>query len=745
MHPVRALIATAALALFAAIAPASVALAGQFTIATCQSDRLHFSAVAFSGDFASRGMMTQRRCNPNGPGDRGLITANRRGRGTIARGARASVSIAAPPGTQFTTFTWAGRLYRSDCRYRLEIWAIRPGGHRIRLKRLLANRNCDMRSVKGLDEHFWSRVAGSTRIVQEILCNARRRQRACSARGSNEIITVEAEVGVADYLPPVARVLPDTPLGAGAWVSGYQPLNYTASDNVGVRKATAVTGGIADGFDTRPCAFSAPTAFAIGVPCLNGPGHIVVATGRLHEGLQRLTVLAQDTAGNLGYAPQVVVRLDNTPPERAVVSSEAGEQWRSANDFRLSWTNPAEPNAAPIVAAFYKLCDVGTGRCVVGRQPGANIASLPLKVPAPGQWSVSLWRQDAAGNASTLASSVPVTLRYDPEPPKVIFAPLAPADPTLVTAPVTDAVSGVADGTIEIGRVGSGIWQTLATKRLGSRLVARIDDAALAPGNYLLRAIVHDQARNESSTTQLANGQPMIVTLPIRTTPSMLAGIVHDRVVRRVVRRHGKRRVIRAHEITVEGSAVVRFGRRAQVVGRLTDRAGHALAGARVEVWAGSPAAPAQLITFVRTDADGNYTYTSPGTSSQTLRFVYRGSPTVLPAQTQVSLAVRADTSLRVSRRRVLNGQRVVFSGRVRSVPIPVGGKLIQLEVRLPGRWQTFRTAHTDASGRWAVPYRFTRTRSVQHYRFRVQLPPEAGYPFVDGTSRSVSVRVRGR
>jgi hypothetical protein len=177
----------------------------------------------------------------------------------------------------------------------------------------------------------------------------------------------------------------------------------------------------------------------------------------------------------------------------------------------------------------------------------------------------------------------------------------------------------------------------------------------------------------------------------------------------------------------------------------LTDRAGHGLAGAQVEVWASSVASPPGLITFVRTDSDGNYSYTSPSTSSQTLRFVYRGSPTVLPAENQVSVSVRADTSLRVSRRRVLNGQRVMFSGRVLSVPVPAGGKLIQLEVRLSGRWQTFRSAHTDAKGRWAVGYRFKRTRGVQHYRFRVELPPEAGYPFVDGTSRSVSVRVRGR
>ena len=41
--------------------------------------------------------------------------------------------------------------------------------------------------------------------------------------------------------------------------------------------------------------------------------------------------------------------------------------------------------------------------------------------------------------------------------------------------------------------------------------------------------------------------------------------------------------------------------------------------------------------------------------------------------------------------------------------------------------------------------YRFRRTRGVQHYRFRLRLPREAGYPFEPGTSRSLTVRVRGR
>ena len=116
-----------------------------------------------------------------------------------------------------------------------------------------------------------------------------------------------------------------------------------------------------------------------------------------------------------------------------------------------------------------------------------------------------------------------------------------------------------------------------------------------------------------------------------------------------------------------------------------------------------------------------------------------------LPAERQVRLVVPASSTLRVSRRRVLNGGTVTFSGRVLSTPIPSTGKLIQLEVLLPSGWQTFRTVRSDGAGRWALPYRFARTREVQRYRFRATLPSEAGYPFGAGRSKVVRVRVRGR
>ena len=64
---------------------ASNARAGVFEVATCQADQLNYSSRAFT-HFATRRMMIKRACNPDGPGLRGLITANVVHDGRVKRG-----------------------------------------------------------------------------------------------------------------------------------------------------------------------------------------------------------------------------------------------------------------------------------------------------------------------------------------------------------------------------------------------------------------------------------------------------------------------------------------------------------------------------------------------------------------------------------------------------------------------------------------------------------------------------------
>ena len=180
------------------------------------------------------------------------------------------------------------------------------------------------------------------------------------------------------------------------------------------------------------------------------------------------------------------------------------------------------------------------------------------------------------------------------------------------------------------------------------------------------------------------------------------------------------------------------------MTGRLVERDGDGIAGAEIRVVSRSSVAPEEVVAVLQTNLHGRFQYRADGRTSRTLRFVYSGSPVVLPAEHAVSMRVPARSSLEVSRRRALNGQRVVFSGRLKTRPLPPGGKLVELQARLSDRWQTFRTTRSNAAGRWAIPYRFKRTRGMQRFRFRAHLPREAGFPFAAGRSRPVAVRVRG-
>ena len=348
---------------------------------------------------------------------------------------------------------------------------------------------------------------------------------------------------------------------------------------------------------------------------------------------------------------------------------------------------------------------------------------------------MSIWRRDAAGNQAVDNASVPVTLRYDPEPPELAFESSQAADPTQVGVRVTERVSGIAEGVIEIGPAGTGLWHTLPTQMEGSRLVARVDDAALPAGVYVLRARARDLAGNEASTDRKDDGQPMVMTLPLRAATTLHAGFERE------VRRRGKRRPA----IALRPEASIGFGDRVRFSGRLITGDGRAVPGAAVHVLSQTGTEPEQLVEVITTDADGRFRSAATGTNSRVLRLAYGGSSLTLPSQSFLDMRVPAATSVRVSRRRLRNGQSVTFSGRVRGLPVPAAGKLVEVQVRFADRWQTFRTTRSDATGAWSTRYRFQRTRGLQHYHFRIRLPKEGGYPFETSVSRRLVVRVRGR
>ncbi len=472
--------------------------------------------------------------------------------------------------------------------------------------------------------------------------------------------------------------------------------------------------------DWARCDFTRPR------PCVDFvPGGLDVDTATLADGTHRIDVEAVDAAGNSAQAGQAI-RVDNSIPAKPEgVAVSGGEGWRSANRFELGWANPPG-QVAPIARARYRICRAGGGGdCSEGSADGEQIAALALRVPDPGEWVARVWLEDAAANQDPGRAGDAVRLRFDDEAPTAVFEEADARDPRTVRVRVADVGSGAADGSIELRRIGSGTWLDAGGRVAGARLETRIDDLGLPDGTYELRARVRDAAGNERTGTRRADGSPMRLVLPLR------AG---TRLAVAATRRCGRRARRCARRI--------RNG--TKVAGRLSANGvpvRHATVSVTSQLRTGGGFA---RVGSLRTDARGSFTYRVGSGASRTLRFRWDGTDTEKPAVAEARVGVPARTSIGVDRRRVRNGEAVTFGGRLLGRPLPEGGKLVDLQVRLRGRWRTFATPRTDRAGRWSFAYRFEATRGLVVYSFRARIRREAAYPYELGHSRIVRVTVRG-
>jgi hypothetical protein len=231
----------------------------------------------------------------------------------------------------------------------------------------------------------------------------------------------------------------------------------------------------------------------------------------------------------------------------------------------------------------------------------------------------------------------------------------------------------------------------------------------------------------------------MRVRLPVRATSALTAG-VSTRV--RLKTRRGERRRYRQ---VLETRPIVRHGAVVSLRGRLVDPGGNARGGAPVEVLERSavPGSEWRYLTTVRTTPAGSFGFRAASGSSRTFRFRYAGSALTQPASADVEVRVRAGATIRPDRKRLRNGDSVIFRGRLLGKPLPAAGKLVLLQARTRRGWRTFASPRARAGdGKWEFRYRFTGTTVRSLYAFRVVVPEESSYPYARGTSRIVTVLV---
>jgi hypothetical protein len=343
-------------------------------------------------------MVVGRDCLP-GRGAGGIITRSAAQPGYAPAGARAYAVMAVPPGMEIRRFVWAGQMWRRDCDWTAELYAVYANGAR----QNIYTKPCRDRS----DKRFWlaskfkrQTIAFDpgnpyfgwhhpTQIIQRVRCAARRCETSAVKAPSGQRVTrvdagtFEAIATVQDVQPPAVTIVGGEGLASGRWLRGDQSVRFDASDASGISHEALELAGQTPASRGRECYYA---RLLRAPPCPNGPGQLSVNTSKFPDGRHTAQVAVSDAAGNVGRAP-IDVLLDNTPPGRVTIGVEGGDGWRNENGFAVAWQNPPEANA-PIDGALYQTRRVGEShwsrrnRSTAPRSTASQGSPLPSARPS---------------------------------------------------------------------------------------------------------------------------------------------------------------------------------------------------------------------------------------------------------------------------------------------------------------------------------------------------------------------------
>jgi hypothetical protein len=576
------------------------------------------------------------------------------------------------------------------------------------------------------------RPGGSAYFAQHVYAGVRCGQSSCadstSAGRAVNVAHFQTHAVVDDYTPPGR---PGVGGISGGWNSGEKQLSYAAADaGSGVASVLLTIDGSLHRTVNHSCSRLPTGGYTRPVPCATATGgaFTVNEPGQLADGHHSLAVTSRDAGGATRSTTRDFWVDNNAPGHPIGLAVDGGDGWRRTNDFSVSWENPDQGNGSEIAAAYYKVGSAPETPTDGTRVNGTELSQISgIEVPRDGSWPVYVWLRDETGNASHIEAT-PVAIRLDRQPPSLAFANEQNA--AEVRARTADAHSGVAGGQIEIRRQGVPEWRELETRREGTDLVAAIPDDQLARGRYELRAIATDTVGNTAVTTRRANGQPMVVDLPLRTDTSLGASLS-----RRAGGAGGGRRTIR-----------IGYRKRAWLRGVL--RSGGALMpDTRLTVETRRlNRASWRPLTEVLTDGNGRYAARLGRGVSREVRVRFAGNRSLQPAAETARLLVRGWASLRLEPRTLRRGGTITFRGRVGlfRARTPAAGKLIQIQYLDGRRWRpAVKLGHTRRSGRFTIRYRFRRISRPTRIYFRILVPAEGGWPYATGASAVRTAYVR--
>ena len=288
-----------------------------------------------------------------------------------------------------------------------------------------------------------------------------------------------------------------------------------------------------------------------------------------------------------------------------------------------------------------------------------------------------------------------------------------------------------------------------------------VDTTRIPNGTYPLRLAVFDAAGNSRT---LETGRSVTIDnggASAQTPPTAGGGTSQPTAERDAARSAdrgthngtggGESATLVAELANHRQAMVVPYRRSAVTLsGRLTQRDGTPIAGARLDVTSESVHAPdpgpdgSQIVT----DDSGRWHTTTAMGPSRKVTVAWRAfeRDRSYAETTQLSLLVRAGVSLAARPHKVRNGGRVALKGRLLGEPFPPGGILVTLQGKPQrgGGWRTFGVTRTRPNGRFGYRYRFTRVRGGKTFTFRTRINRQDGYPYEAAVAGHARAAVRG-
>lgn len=468
----RRSVIVAALAV-ASVAP-SPASAGTFEVRLCaDAPSLSASAiVAANSRPATLSTSSACRTDPVGLFD-GVAATDARGAGNTPAGSAAMWSVTAAPGTRIASARvrrYAGKRDNS-----WSVWIRTAEGHTLETCEIVATLSCTVGAVPTSPEAVVSYPALDTDgLAWGVSCGAAVGECVNGASlNSAWAVIYGATLTVRDPEAPQLQPISGSLVAQTRWHMGTEQATVAATDASGIRRLELLVDGAVLSSSEPPCDYAAMR------PCpRDAQLSASVNLAELADGEHEVVARAFDAAGQPSITAPARIAVDTRAPARpiAMTASRNPDETVTAR-----WTNPDQGGGAPVAAAHYQFCPLGSdGGCVSsGIVAGDRIASLErIRPPAGGApWDLVVWLQDGAGHADRAAAArltIPPTDRPNPIdrrlPPRAGRRPTKLAITAAVVRGNSLRVRGTAASAFR-GRVRVALRQTRHGRPAARRLV----------------------------------------------------------------------------------------------------------------------------------------------------------------------------------------------------------------------------------------------------------------------------------